>query len=308
MSQNSPLQSSPIESSHHRNSGNLICMVAVAFFALSFPVADTLLEKWGALTLIAVRNVLGFFVLLLIYIYFEGWKTLRSVPWRKGIFIGAVGFGAGSTLLLVAQSHTSAVTAALAAAAMPVAGVGLEVVLDGRRLTRYFLLGTALVLVGSLLAIGMSITDAKFGFGAILGVISTTIFAWGSRATVKTLASTTDLAKTVVTTAGMAVFSVSAYLLFSFFNSMETLRQVVSLGANEWGLVLVYAAIALALSQLLWIKAVNKIGIGIASFHLNAAPFYVMLILLALGHGWNWQQAIGAAILAAGVVLAQKKV
>ena len=46
-------------------------MVAVAMFALSFPVADTLLEKWGALTLIAVRNVLGFVILLLIYIYLD---------------------------------------------------------------------------------------------------------------------------------------------------------------------------------------------------------------------------------------------
>jgi drug/metabolite transporter (DMT)-like permease len=282
-------------------------MVAVALFALSFPVADTLLDKWGALTLIAVRNVLGFVILLLIYIYLEGWQELRSVPWRKGLFIGAVGFGVGSTLLLVAQSHTSAVTASLAAAAMPVAGVGLEVMLDGRRLTGYFLLGTALVLAGSVLAIGMNIADATFGFGAILGVVSTIVFAWGSRATVKTLGSTTDLVKTVVTTAGMAAFSVCAYLVFSSFNVLGTQLQVASLEITEWGLILVYAAIALALSQLLWIKGVNRIGIGIASFHLNAAPFYVMLILLGMGHGWDWQQAMGAVVLAAGVVLAQKQ-
>lgn len=282
-------------------------MVAVAMFALSFPVADTLLEKWGALTLIAVRNVLGFVILLLIYIYLEGRVQLRSLPWRNGIFIGAAGFGVGSTLLLVAQSHTSAVTASLAAAAMPVAGVGLEVVLDARRLTRYFVLGTALVLLGSLLAIGMNITDATFGFGAVIGVGSTIVFAWGSRATVKTLSNTTDLIKTVVTTAGMAAFSVCAYILFSFFSVLEAQLQIASLNTVEWGLIVVYAAIALALSQLLWIKGVNRIGIGIASFHLNAAPFYVMLILLGLGHGWNWQQAFGAAVLAAGVVIAQKK-
>lgn len=282
-------------------------MVAVAMFALSFPVADTLLVKWGALTLIAVRNVLGFVILLLIFIYLSGWTQLRSIPWRKGIFIGAAGFGVGSTLLLVAQSHTSAVTASLAAAAMPVAGVGLEVVLDGRRLTGYFLLGTGLVLAGSLLAIGMNVADATFGFGAILGVISTIVFAWWSRATVKTLASTTDLVKTVVTTAGMAAFSVCAYLIFFSFNVLGSQLQLAPVDIFEWGLILIYAAIALALSQLLWIKGVKTIGIGIASFHLNAAPFYVMLILLAMGHGWDWQQAMGAVVLAAGVVLAQKQ-
>lgn len=307
LSHNCLPHSSTNKSTHNRNSGNLFCMVAVALFALSFPVADTLLEKWGALTLIAVRNMLGFAILLMLYVYLDGWTQLRSMPWRKGMFIGSLGFGVGSTLLLVAQSHTSAVTASLAAAAMPVAGVGLEVLLDGRRLTKYFVMGTVLVLVGSLLAIGMSIVDATFGFGAVLGVASTIIFAWGSRATVKTLGGTTDLVKTVVTTAGMAAFSACVYFVFSSFNAFGDQLQLVSLNLMEWGLILVYAAIALALSQLLWIKGVNKIGIGIASFHLNAAPFYVMLILLGLGHGWNWQQAIGAAILAAGVVLAQKQ-
>ena len=78
-------------------------------FAVSFPAADALLDKWGPLTLIAVRNVFGFLILLLVYTYFEGHKALRGLPWREGLFIGAVGFGLGSNLLLLAQSQTSAV-------------------------------------------------------------------------------------------------------------------------------------------------------------------------------------------------------
>ena len=49
----------------------------------------------------------------------------------------------------------------------------------------------------------------------------------------------------------------------------------------------------------------EDIGIGIASFHLNAAPFYVMIIVFALGSDWNWMQALGAAILTIGTLLAQ---
>ncbi|WP_291837882.1 hypothetical protein [Limimaricola sp.] len=45
---------------------------------------------------------------------------------------------------------------------------------------------------------------------------------------------------------------------------------------------------------------------AVAAFHINIAPFYVMMILLALGGVWNWPQAIGAAIVALGVVLAQR--
>lgn len=270
-------------------------------------MADRLLESWGALTLISVRNVLGIVILLLICIRLEGWQQLCTAPWKKGLGIGAMGFGVGSTLLLVAQSHTTAVTASLAAAAMPIAGVGLEVALDGRRLTARFVMGTMLVLAGSLLAIGLNIKDATFGFGAILGICSTIIFAWGSRATVKGLSGTTDLVRTVVTTAGMALFSVGAYVVFSTMNLSVTRIPTVSVDLLEWGLILVYACLALALSQLLWIKGVNKMGIGIASFHLNAVPFYVMLIQLGSGGGWEWQQAMGAAVLAAGVMLAQQR-
>ena len=43
-------------------------------------------------------------------------------------------------------------------------------------------------------------------------------------------------------------------------------------------------------------------GILIASLHMNAVPFYVMLILvMLLGDPWGWDQAIGAVLVATGV-------
>jgi len=39
---------------------------------------------------------------------------------------------------------------------------------------------------------------------------------------------------------------------------------------------------------------------------MNAVPFYVMLIVVMfLGDPWGWDQAIGAALVATGVLLAQ---
>ena len=77
------------------------------------------------------------------------------------------------------------------------------------------------------------------------------------------------------------------------------------LDISNIGLLFVYAFLGLGLSQFLWIKAVEDIGIAIASFHLNAAPFYVMIIVFVLGSDWNWMQALGAAILTVGTLLAQ---
>tara|TARA_X000000368_G_C22671366_1_gene554067 strand:+ start:301 stop:636 length:336 start_codon:yes stop_codon:yes gene_type:complete len=80
---------------------------------------------------------------------------------------------------------------------------------------------------------------------------------------------------------------------------------VGSLDISNIGLLLIYACLALGLSQVFWIKAVGAVGIGVASFHLNATPFYVMIIIFILGSEWNWMQALGAAILTVGTVMAQ---
>lgn len=255
-------------------------------------------------SLIAVRNTLGFCLLVALWIAIEGWRKVLYAPWLTGIRIGSFGFGLGATLLLVTQSMTNAVTAALAAATMPVAAVAIEVALDGRKLTLYFMSGVVLVLLGGILATGMNLNDASFGSGALLGLISATIFAWGSRSTVKSLPFMKPLGQTVVTTAGMAGFCIVVYVLLSAIGLPGT--QTAALNAENWGWLLIYAWLSLALSQTFWISGVGKLGIGVASFHLNAGPFYVMLILLALGGSWSWMQAIGAAVLATGVVLAQK--
>ena len=64
----------------------------------------------------------------------------------------------------------------------------------------------------------------------------------------------------------------------------------------------------MALSQLLWIISVGRIGIGAASMHMNAAPFYTMLIVFLLGGAWNWWQTLGAAIVVLGALIAQELV
>ena len=284
--------------------GNLACMTAIMLFAFGFPAADQLLQDWGVVSLITVRNTLALFLLVAVWLVLDGWRVVTGAPWFTGIRIGAIGFGMGATLLLLCQSMTNAVTAALAAASMPVAAVAFEVALDGRRLTTNFLTGVALVLIGGYLATGMDVNDASFSAGALTGLLAATIFAWGSRATVKSLPELTPVGQTAVTTAGMVLFCVALYLAFVLLKLPGL--QMTTLDAHGWSLMMIYAWVSLGISQAFWIAGVGKLGVGLASFHLNAAPFYVMLILLALGGSWNWLQAIGALILAAGVILAQR--
>ncbi len=95
------------------------------------------------------------------------------------------------------------------------------------------------------------------------------------------------------------------YFICSIFLDITETASPITL--EHLGLVLIYGWLGLGISQIFWIKSVSKLGIGVASFHLNAAPFYVMLILFILGDSWVWSQAIGAVIVITGVILAQQK-
>ncbi len=252
--------------------GNIFGVAAIILFATGFPAADKLLQTWGVITLIALRNLLALCVMISLIFFLEKRVVLRKLPWFKGFWIGGIGFGFGSLLLLIAQAMSDATTAALAAAAMPIFGVGLEVALDGRRLSARFLLAVALVLLGGALATGVTLGESSVSSGFALGLLASGIFAWGSRETVKSFPNLSPLSRTAVTTSGMLI---------------------------------TYACLVLGISQIFWIKAVDEIGIGIASFHLNATPFYVMIIVYLFGSDWNWMQVLGAAILTVGTLLAQ---
>jgi len=117
--------------------------------------------------------------------------------------------------------------------------------------------------------IGVGGIGFGLGLGALAAFGSVLAFTWGSRA------------------------------------SATAFPTLTAIGPREIGALVLYAVTGLALSQVLWILSVGQLGIGLASLHINAAPFYVMAILYALGGPWNATQALGAAIVGVGVLIAQ---
>ncbi|MBT6142386.1 MAG: DMT family transporter, partial [Gammaproteobacteria bacterium] len=225
--------------------------------------------------------------------------------WLKGFLIGLSGFGIGAFLILLLQSLTTPVIAALAVATMPVFAVSLEMLLDGRKMTLWFFFGVVLVLLGGYIASGASLREDNVGIAALIGIIGVALFAWGSRATVKSLPGMSNLGQTAVTSSGMAGLSIFLYFVCSVFFDLTNATSIITI--EHLGLVLIYAWLGLGISQIFWIKAVSQLGIGLASFHLNAVPFYVMFMLFLLGDSWIWHQAFGALIVISGVILAQQK-
>ena len=272
---------------------------------MGFPAAEFLLEDWDVVSIVAARNTLAFILIMFIWIFYEGLQEVRVAKWNKGFWIGAIGFGVGSFFVLLLQSITTPVIAALMVATMPVAAVTLEIFLDGRKITRWFLLGIILVLLGGFVASGANLQNDSIGLASFLGITGVGLFAWGSRATVKNLPGMTLLGQVAVTTSGMVGSAVLVYFISSVF--FEITKPLSLITYEHIGLLLIYACLAIAISQILWIKSVDQLGIGLSSFHLNAAPFYVMLMLFLLGSNWIWHQTIGAAIVITGVILAQQR-
>lgn len=129
-------------------------------------------------------------------------------------------------------------------------------------------------------------------------------FAWGSWATVRFLPDLSPLGRTSVTlSGGLIVLAVSLLggIALGITDAPAPLAKAADVEA-----LLVYAVFGMAISQLLWIMSVGRMGVAVAAFHINISPFYVMVILFALGAAWSWPQFLGAAVVGLGVLIAQR--
>ncbi|MGL6208379.1 MAG: hypothetical protein ACRC14_00945, partial [Paracoccaceae bacterium] len=159
-------------------------------------------------------------------------------------------------------------------------------------------------IIGGILALGFGGLDkVGLGLGAVLCLISVTVFTYGSRLSVTAFPALTPLGRTTVTLTGAAIATGAAALLHAATGAPGP--NWAELGLVDLGALAVFAIGGMAISQVLWITSVGSLGIGTASLHINATPFYVMLILFAFGASWDWNDAFAAAIVGLGVLVAQ---
>ena len=285
---------------------NATCFTAMVMWSFAFPIAEFMLATWDAVALVLVRLAIGVAALSVCWLWLDGWTRVRAANWRAGFWIGGIGFGVGSITFLVGQNLSDAVTPAIAAAMMPIVGAILEVSFDGRRLRPRLVCGIGLALIGGLLATGTRLDEGNFGWGSLLCLFSVVLFAWATRATNHGLRELSFVGQTTITLLGSVAVVVVIYLGMLL---LELPGTGIGLLDTRHTLLLVFTSIAsLALAQFMWIRGAAGLGILLASLHMNAVPFYVMVIVvLFLDASWNWWQAIGAALVGAGVLLAQAR-
>ena len=272
--------------------------------SFAFPIAEVLLLSWGTVSLVAARLFIALCALFACWLWVDGLRQVIAADWRGGLLVGGIGFGLGSITFLIGQHLSDAVTPAIAAAMMPIVGALLEVTLDGRRLNARLLLGIGLALAGGLLATGARLGESRFGWGSLLCVLSVILFAWATRATTRDFPMLTFVGQTAITLSGAQVVVTVIYFGMIFLGLSGT--EVGSVAPLHLGLLVFSSIASAALAQSLWIHGAAGLGILLASFHMNAVPFYVMVVVvLFLDGSWNWWQAGGAALVALGVWVAQ---
>lgn len=282
--------------------GNLYGIASMLVWAAGFPAADRLLQTWDPLALITGRFGFACLLLLPIWLLVDGPGAIRSAPWRRGLGIGALTLGSGAYLLLLAQYFTDAVTVAIIASATPIAATVVELFYIRRRIGIAFAAGLVASVIGGVVATGDTAVP-HLGLGALCALASVAIFSWGSFLTVRDLASLSQIGRGAVTILG-GFLGVAAMLTLMTQLGFASLPDPVFTPTSV-GLLVIYGCGGMAISQVLWLWSVDKLGVAVAAFHINVAPFYVMLIMMALGGGWSWPQAIGGAIVVLGVLLAQ---
>ena len=283
--------------------GNAFGVASMVTWAAGFPAAEILLETWPPLTLITARFILAVRILLPIWMLLDGRAAVFGAKWGRGTVMGGFCFGLGAYFLLLGQAYTDPVTVALIASTAPIAATLIEVATRQRRLRRNFLYGLLASVLGGYVATGGGLS-IDFGIGAFFAVAACFLFAWGSFAAVRDFPDLSPTGRSTITLAGGCLMT-GLLLIGSHAVGIDVMPSR-AVDHTQFGLLAMYAVASMALSQVMFIASVGRLGIAVASFHINCAPFYVMLILLALGSAWSWPQAIGAAIVGMGVILSQR--
>lgn len=281
---------------------NLICVVSMLIWAAALPAAELVIPLLLPEQLNALRMGLAALFLLPTWALVEGWQPLLRVNWLKGIAVGSL-IGVGAWFLVMGQARGGPVTVAVISASTPIVGIALEVVLDGRKMTHALILGLILSLIGGFMALDFSSGRPSLGLGALFCFASVLSFTLGSRLTVTAFPDQSPLGRTTVTLVGAAI-AVVGFAAIQMASGVPP-PSFAAWGWREIGAILLFSIGALAISQVLWIMAIGRLGIAMTALHMNATPFYVMMFLFAFGGRWDWSQAAAAAVVGAGVLIAQ---
>ena len=272
-------------------------------WAMGFVALEYLFDHWGVLSLLSLRLVVSVLFLLLWWGFTESWTRLFNAPWSKGLILGGFGWGLGAILLLIGQKLSDPVATAISVSMMPITSAFVEILFDNHRISSRLYVGIIFAVLGGYLATGVNLAEGNFGFGVILCLSAMFLFSWCTRATTR-IDDLSTIGQSTITLCGAMLVTLICFV-FSFILGIEE-SLIGTFELEHWLPLAIYVLPSCGIAQLLWIQGAAQLGVLLASFHMNAVPFYVMVIMVLLSLAkWKWIQVGGMAIVAIGVLVSQ---
>ena len=273
-------------------------------WAAAFPATEMLLRDFHPVLNVAGRMSVGAVFLLMLVIGRGKLSEFRKIDLQGGFMLGVLGLGAAQTFLMWGQNFSNAVSAAIIATLMPLISILMGVAEGNERFTLRLTLAISLAIAGGIYASGIGLADTNFRGGEILVLAGITCYTWYSRRAVQWYGSVDTMVRvTAFMTAGALAQGVIALAMIGAGQVPAPTTDVLS--GLPWLLLL--AIMAGGISNILWQHTVQGLGATTASIHLNAAPFYVMVVMIPLGGMTSWRQVIGALLVLAAALVAQVK-
>lgn len=282
------------------NPGVAFLLGATSIWGGTYVVTDALLGSIGPFSILGCRFVLA---------------TLLLVPlaWRSGFrprmffspalwLFGFTGMVLHLSLETIGLRYTSPGSAALVIATNPAVTLAASVLFLKEGLTWKRGAGIGLSIVGAVLVTGAGMLAGDGGelFGNLL--VFAGVLAWAAYAVQGKLLSTSMPG--IVSTAGSAG---AAAMMMTPFVIGETLTHgLPSLNAGSISGLLFLGVGASAAAFALWNASLKHVDASLAGSYVNLVPVVGVILALAVGDTMTPGQWLGAAIVAAGVWLADR--
>ena len=287
---------------------NLGLLLMICFWGSFFPVMEQILRGWDPLSATAGRHLTAALVLTLVVFAAERRLPFhRGLPWLRLALLAVIGFVISSICMSLSVLWSSGVAAAIVSATNPISAAITARLLFGVGLGRGIVIGTALAVAGSLLAIfglGGALGElAGFQGGALLVGVANVAWTWFSLAAQHWLRGAPLLHISLLTTipgaACMAMVTAAA-------GALGIVELRIDLAPEYLLPVLYTGTVPIALGNFLWHFGVRRIGISVASMYTNLIPVTAALVAFAwIGTQPTGHQVVGGLIIIAGVLYAQ---
>ncbi|MGQ0714138.1 MAG: DMT family transporter [Gemmatimonadaceae bacterium] len=228
----------------------------------------------------------------------------HPIPWKTLVLMALTGVGVYYILFNLSLSYTTASQTALIQSSFPAVVAIMAVVWLRERVTRRRMTGIALAVIGVVLIVASTPTDATARdplLGSTLAFAS--VLSWGAY---------TILAKRMATADPIAVtatISLIGMILLVPAVLVEGARiSLSSIPASGWVPILYLGALASAASYLLYMRALREIDASLVGAFINLSPVIgVVAGVVVLGEAITGPSILGGVMVLAGVWMSSRQ-